>query len=122
KEAEGEASPAFDRKSSRLRQSQGSKSGDRSAAQRNTKHDSRENVAEEMHTQDDAGDGDVQRKEHEHAFQRRIKVTDDQRDGNGGHRVPRRKRKLIGRQHLRPAMRLNLAWAGTLADVLQRLE
>src|SRR2546421_7129431 len=43
-------------------------SGDRSAAQRDAQDHSRENVAEEVHAQHDAGYGDIQREEQQNAF------------------------------------------------------
>src|SRR5260370_1172194 len=64
----------------------------------------------------------AQCQEKEHPFERGIKVADHKRDGKRGHRVARWKRKLIRRQHLRPAVRLNLARPRPLAQSLQRFE
>jgi len=56
------------------------------------------------------------------AFERGIKVADDERNGKRRHRVARWKRKLVRRQHLRPAVRLDLARPRPLAQHLQGFE
>src|SRR6266404_8211312 len=106
----------------RLQEAEGGESRDRGASQRHTEDHSGEHVAEEMHPQHDAGQRNAKRQEKQRSFQRGIEIAQDQRDGKCRHRMARWKGELIGRQYLRPAVRLDLAGPEAVAELLQRLE
>ena len=106
----------------RLNPTHRSKRSNRSASQRHTKYHPREHIAEEVHPQNNPRNRNANRQEEERPFQGRVEVTHHQRHRKRRHRMPRRKRKPVRRQHLRPAMRLQLARPRPLAQSLQRLK
>src|SRR5713226_8878641 len=95
---------------------------DRSTSQGDAHNHTRQDIAQKVHAQYDARHRNAQCEKKKHSFERGVKVADHERDGKRSHRVARRKRKLIRRQHLRPAVRLDLARPGPLAQSLQCFE
>jgi len=105
-----------------LQKAEGCKRGEGAAAEGDAEDDAGENVAQEMHAENDAREGDTDCEENKRKFERRIKIREHERDRRGGHGVAGRKRKLVRRKDLGPAVRFQLAGTRTVAEPLERFE
>src|SRR5215475_1192940 len=106
----------------RLNESHRREGGKRSATEAHAEDGAGEYIAEEVHAEHHARDGNADGHEVERKLHAAVEIAEHQRDGEGRHGVAGREREPIRGQHSRPAMRFNLARPRAVAQPLENLE
>src|SRR4051812_12423904 len=90
--------------------------------QASSEKSSYDDVAEEMHTEQDAGNRNAESAEEKGGEERGVEFRESNGNGKGSDGMAGRERETIGRQQSSPAMRFNLTGAAAAGEMLQSLE
>src|SRR5882762_4102021 len=90
----------------------------RPVSQPNSQQRTHDNIAHEVHSQDDPRNRNAEGQDEQSRLQLRIENAQRYRDSERAHRVAGWERELVWRKNLGPAVRLHMAWALPFAGFL----